>query len=170
MPDLVAFATRWPEIELHVQTASRISDLAHREADVAIRILPVGQSPSEELAGSLAATAYRAIHGTGESWIGWQTRPRSLDGHDAGFADLPVRGYMEDIAVQRAACMAGLGLARLPCFSADPYRPRRSEPEPRGDIWVLVHPDLRRNARLRLFRDHVVEALNGHAPRLSGTA
>jgi DNA-binding transcriptional LysR family regulator len=168
MPDLVTFATRWPEIELHVETTSRISDLAQREADVAIRILPVGQSPSEELAGRKAATAYRAIYGTGEAWIGWRTRPSSLDGHEAAFADLPVRGFMEDISLQRAACMAGLGLARLPCFSADPYLPRRSEPEPGGDIWVLVHPDLRRNPRLRLFRDHVVDALKGHAARLEG--
>lgn len=168
MPDFAAFMQEWPDIQLHVHTTSSIANLSQQEADVAIRIVPVGQSPSAELAGRKAATAYRAIYGTGDAWIGWRSRPRSLGGDEGEFAGLPVRGFMEDIALQRAACAAGLGLARLPCFSAEPLLPRRTDPEPGGDIWVLVHPDLRHNPRLRLFRDTVVEALKRHQPRLAG--
>ena len=171
MPDFVAFSQRWPQIELEVLASSAIRDLAQREADVAIRIVPVGQLPGEDLAGRKAAVAWQAVYGTGEAWIGWRDGPQSLSA--AGEPDpdgLPVRGVMGDLPLQRAACAAGLGLARLPCFYADPHLPRRSEPEPGGDIWVLVHPDLRRNPRLRIFRDAIVAALDQHRTRLSGGA
>lgn len=167
MPDLVAFAQRWPEIELELLGASSLSDLAQREADVAVRIMPTGVSPDEALAGRKAAVAYRAVYGEGDSWIGWTRGPRSLAATSA-FPELPVRGMMGDIALQRAACAAGMGLARLPCFYAEPLLERRTEPEPGGDIWVLVHPDLRKNPRLRIFRDAVVSALQAHQPRLAG--
>jgi DNA-binding transcriptional LysR family regulator len=68
--------------------------------------------------------------------------------------------------LQRAACLAGMGLTMLPCFFAEPLLPRRTEPEPRFDLWVLVHPDLRRSPRLRIFRDSVVDAVKRAAPRL----
>lgn len=170
MPDFVAFARRWPDIQLQVEASSRLSDLAQREADVAIRIMPVGKSPDPNLAGRLAATAYRAVYGTGDGWIDWRGGPGSLTRSSAELGDLTVRGVFRSVPLQRAACLAGLGLARLPCFYADGLLPRRSDPEPGGDIWVLVHPDLRRNPRLRVFRDAIVDALKGHRPRLEGRA
>jgi hypothetical protein len=39
---------------------------------------------------------------------------------------------------------------------------------PGYDIWVLVHPDLRRNPRLKMFRDALVAALQRHRARLEG--
>ena len=49
----------------------------------------------------------------------------------------------------------------LPCFMADGLR-RRSEPHHRADVWVLVHPDLRDNPRVRLFRVAIIQALAAH--------
>ena len=43
-----------------------------------------------------------------------------------------------------------------------------TEPEPGLDIWVLVHPDRRRNPRLRLFRDMVVASFQRQKDRLEG--
>ncbi len=51
--------------------------------------------------------------------------------------------------------------AMLPCFMADGLR-RRSEPHHRADVWVLVHPDLRDNPRVRLFRVAIIQALAAH--------
>ena len=79
-----------------------------------------------------------------------------------------IRGAMLDGEVQKAACAAGMGMAMLPCFFGDPTLPRRSEPEPGLDIWVLVHPDLRRNPRVRLFRDAMIKALKRLRPTLEG--
>ena len=63
-----------------------------------------------------------------------------------------------------------MGLSLLPCHLADATLERRSEPQPAFDLWVLVHPDLRRSPRLRLFRDEVVAALQRLRPRLEGRA
>lgn len=81
-----------------------------------------------------------------------------------------MRGLFLDVMLQLAACKAGLGLAWLPCFLADGELPRLSEPEPAVDIWVIVHPDLRHSARLRVFRDAMVDALKRHQARLRGGA
>jgi DNA-binding transcriptional LysR family regulator len=75
---------------------------------------------------------------------------------------------MNNPDLQRASCAAGMGLTLLPCFFADPTLERRSEPIHGFDVWVLVHPDLRDNPRLRVFRDFIFEALRRHRPRLEG--
>ena len=41
-------------------------------------------------------------------------------------------------------------------------------PYPGYELWVLVHPDLKRNPRLRVFRDSMVGALASYGPRLRG--
>ncbi len=99
------------------------------------------------------------------------------------FPDLPVRFVMPELSLRLEACRRGLGLAILPCLLAGPELPRRSEPEHGYDIWVLVHPDMRHNPRLKLFRDAMVEAIQARAsgppapscdgpspPRCSGSA
>lgn len=169
MPDLIAFVERWPQIDLQIDASYGVADLDRREADVAIRIMPKDKRPSDHLLGRLACPVYSAIYGKGEHWIGW--RGGSTDRawiKETPFPDLPVRGAMRDPHVQRAACAAGLGLTMLPCFFAEPMLERRTEPHPRFDLWVLVHPDLKRNPRLRLFRDEVVAALKRLQPRLAG--
>ncbi len=169
MPDLVAFTRRWPEIDLEIEGSYGLTSLAERRADVAIRFMPHGTAPHEGLTGRLVATAYMAAYGHGDCWIG--QRGGAFDAQwvrESDFPDLPVRGAVLDGEIQRSACAAGMGLAMLPCFLAEPLLPRRSEPKPGLDIWVLVHPDLRRNPRLRVFRDAVVAALRRMRPRLEG--
>ena len=166
MPDLVEFAQRWPQIDLQVDTSYDLADLDRREADVAIRLMPVGKRPAEHLTGRLAGCSSTAVYGHGDHWIGW---PGGRDWiEDTPFPDLPTRAVMGDPSLQRAACAAGLGRTRLPCFYADPHLPRVSEPVPTWDLWVLVHPDLRRSPRLRTFRDTMVAAVKRLAPRLDG--
>jgi len=171
MPDLIAFCERWPQIELHIDGSYGVSSLADRETDVAIRFMPAGKAPQEDLTGRKAGTAWIAAYGFGDCWIG--QRGAKVDAQwvrESDFPDLPIRGSIMGGAMQRAACAGGLGLAMLPCFMAEPLLTRRSEPIPGFDIWVLVHPDLRRNPRLRVFRDAMVEAIKGHRNRLEGRA
>ena len=169
MPDIVAFCKRWPRIDLRIDPGYGLARLDHREADVAIRAMPHGKQPAEELTGRLAATAYMAAYGSGDQWIG-----QSGGGADAAwvrtspFPDLPVRGVLFDAHLQRSACAAGLGRAWLPCFFAEPILTRCSDPVPALDLWVLVHPDLRRSPKLRAFRDAMVDALRRNQPRLTG--
>jgi len=77
-----------------------------------------------------------------------------------------------DIAVQLEAAKAGLGIAYLPCFLADPSAelarvpPGRSHP--RWPCWVLTHPDLRATERVRVFVSFIAEALKAKQDLLTG--
>ena len=44
----------------------------------------------------------------------------------------------------------------------DPLLERYKEPDPAYNLglWVLLHPDLKRTARVLAFRDHMVHAIN----------
>ena len=167
-PALTSFAKRWPEIVLTVHTSTDFADLGAMEADVAIRGLPMDSSTDPSLVGKRAATAYHAAYGIEdvEGWIAsdddpsWPSR--------TPFPDLPVRSVMPEIALRLEACRLGLGMAMLPCFLGDSHLPRRSKPTPFLDIWVLVHPDLRRNERLKLFRDEMIKAISEHSEQLRG--
>jgi DNA-binding transcriptional LysR family regulator len=169
LPELAAFSERHPQIELHVDLGYELADLGRREADVAIRAMPIGKAPHAELTGRKAASASRAIYGSGDQWIGFwgEERDRAWV-KETAFPDLPIRGAFPDPLMQRGAAAAGMGLTLLSCFIADGYLERVTEPEPHFDIWVLVHPDLRRNPRLRVFRDEMVAALKRLEPRLQG--
>ncbi len=58
---------------------------------------------------------------------------------------------------------AGLGVAHLACFGADddPGFVRICPPDPELalGLWLLVHRDLRRSARLRVFLDFLAAEL-----------
>lgn len=170
MSALVAFSERFPEIHLELDTSTSLADLERREADVAIRYVAPGGAPDPDLAGRKAVTSYKAVYGDGEQWIGWfgPEEDRAWIA-ESPFPELPSRGAILDAYVQRQACADGMGLAMLPCFFAEPLLERRTKPRPGRDIWVLVHPDLRRSPRLRTFRDMVVKALKRHRKRLRGT-
>lgn len=171
MQDLADFAATWPQIQLRIEATYEVKDLRRREADVAIRVMPHGESPSGELVGRKAGTIYAATYGQTDTWIGWWGDERDRAFMKATpFADRPTTVILPDARLQLAACVAGMGLAGLACFMGDPVLERHTEPRPSHDLWVLVHPDLRRSPRLRLFRDAMVEAIERHRPRLEGTS
>ena len=170
MPDIALFLKRWPQIELHIEATYEMADLKKQEADVAIRAMPVGKVPHGDLVGRKAATVYTAVYGQEQQWIGWSDGEQEQKWNfKSPFPDLPVIGSMSNIHLQLAACRAGIGLSILPCFMADPYMKRLTKPKPSTDIWVLVHPDLRKNPRLRLFRDEMVDALSRQRNWLKGS-
>jgi DNA-binding transcriptional LysR family regulator len=167
--DFVAFCARWPQIELEVSSAYNLESLSQQQADVAIRFMPHGVSPDSQLHGRKVASAHMAVYGHGDCWIG--QRGEAFDRSWAELTpwpDLPIKGAAVDGELQRRFCAAGMGMAFLLCFVADGHIERRTDPQPGLDIWVLVHPDLRRNPRLRLFRDMVVGALLRQQDRLEG--
>jgi DNA-binding transcriptional LysR family regulator len=74
-------------------------------------------------------------------------------------------------AGQLAAARAGLGLACLPRYLADPHADlaRLDAPKtpPRREIWLGVHKDARWTPRIRAVLDHLAAALAAAAPALA---
>ena len=160
-PALAAFSQEWPTIKLRVQATYDLADLGAREADVALRLLSIGQRPEGELVGFNVAPLYAAVYGTTDRWIGWESIESMTA--ETPFADFPVVGEFNNVFLQRSLCVQGLGLAVLPCFMAPPELKPRTPPRHMANVWVLVHPDQRGNRRIQLFREAMVRALRAHA-------
>ena len=169
MPDLVEFGNQWPQIRLQIDISYELARLDRREADVALRFMSPGSLPKGDLIGRRVASVYRAVYGQGDAWIGWgkpEDDARWIK--TSPYPDLPSVGALNDATLQRAACFAGMGLTFLPCFFAEPLLQRRSPPVHGFDIWLLIHPDLKRSPKIGVFRDTIVAALKTHKARLEG--
>ena len=185
-PALAAFRVRYPEIVPELVVANAFLSLAHRDADVAIR--PAASAP-EELVGRRTATIATAIYGTRklapDGTAAWRPEDHVWIGFDASLSHLaaarwlaanvpgPRIGYRADtLLAARAAARAGVGLALLPCFLADPepalVRVRPPDPALATGLWLLTHPELRRVPRVRVFLDHMAEALASLKDELGG--
>lgn len=182
MPILADFTVRYPEIRIELILAEAALNLSRRDADVAIR---ASRDPSETLVGRRLAAVAWGIYGRAdrdyadlarEAWVSPDSTvaggsiARFVGGQ--GVAER-VRLRINTVTGLEAAIAAGLGIGPLPCFSADanPALRRLSGPHPElgVDLWVLTHPDLRHAARVRVFMEHVAEAILPMRPRFEGS-
>ncbi|MEL6571813.1 MAG: LysR family transcriptional regulator [Pseudomonadota bacterium] len=169
---LADFSKAYPDIEIEVIATNRISDLNRQEADVSIRAAfkidedLVGRRLADYVVAAFAAPDYLERHpnlaetgGVGAHWIGW--------GNDSNWiaaTPLPYarpRHSLPDIFMQTAAAEKGLGMAWVPAFLGDTVsglvRVPRVPVEPSRSLWVLLHGDLRRTAKVRAVVDFVAE-------------
>ena len=182
-PMLVEFRERQPRIQVDLQLGDRFFDLDRREADVAIR---PGPQPPENAVGRRVAS------------VGWTVYGPGGPGNPASARSCPGSGYGEDLArlaavqwrrergggdepiltVNTVPGMADLlrttqFRGMLPCFVGDPdpglQRLQEPIPEAASALWLLVHADLRRAARVRLFTDHAWASLRDLAPLFEGS-
>lgn len=173
MPMFASFTRQRPQIELHLIVSNIDVSLSQREADVAIRLT---NTPTDTLIGKRIVTVASCIYGSpaylqqlrkqgGEPrWIGveccgfhktWTKQSSRVHSHNF---------YSDDTQLTHAAIREGMGVSILPCFmgDADPLLERYAEPDPAYNLglWILLHPDLKRTARVLAFRDHMVQAMN----------
>lgn len=186
---LAPFCEQHPDIDLSINTDSRPFDLAKREADLAVRALVRGGRPPEYLLGkklvpvTIASYVARAhadrldperAHAA-PRWLSFAQRPQfELLVAGTSYPDLPVWGGLSSLELMVHAAREGLGLVMLPTYVGDPQPglQRLQKPDLRhlADLWVLCHPDLRDNVRIRAIRTQVAEALQRHAPLFRGDA
>lgn len=185
-PCFATFRRSFPDIVLEVVVTNAFLTLTKRDADIAIR--PAASAP-ETLVGRRVATIATAIYGAVQAmpesglgdpaahdWVG----PDDSLAH-LGFAKWLRTAVPPERIVYRsnsllglvAAVRAGLGLAALPCFLADPdpavCRVAPVLPEMATGLWLLTHPDLRKVARVRAFLDEMAEDLGRLRPAFEGT-
>ncbi|MDN0087090.1 LysR family transcriptional regulator [Yersinia nurmii] len=169
LPALKLLRQQHPNISYSVATSINITNMAHHDADLAIR----GNRPeNDELIVKRLATINMGLYASHE-YIALRGVPQlgeHFRGHDLLLfpqQDVPrhwqsLCGEMlvqPNVVLQsnsqillRSATQKGLGIALLSCFLADNDEdlvriwPERQEPV---DIWLVLHPDVQRAARVR---------------------
>ncbi|QKH37424.1 LysR family transcriptional regulator [Achromobacter pestifer] len=166
-----------PDIRVVLSTAIQLSNLTRREADLAIRnIRPdnpdlIHRHLARKEVGLYASRAYLEAHGeprlgtafAGHTLVTYQQTV--LPGWSDTFCGEPTGNGRIGVELNSGlmiveAVAAGLGIGQVPTHMAPLYPdlvriwPARSEPY---DLWLVMHGDLNRTARVRAVADAIVE-------------
>lgn len=166
-PLLQRFLAEHPEIEIEADVSNRAVDLTRREADLALRATT---RPPETMVGRQVAEMRYALYAapsllrgrkgapvlTELPWIGFDERIGFFAIAQWLAAALPgmrPRLRADSLPALLKAAVAGIGAVALPIFAAaqEPKLVRISATieGPVMGLWLLHHPDVRGNARLR---------------------
>jgi len=185
MPMFASFSQQHPRVELHIIVSNTDASLSQREADIAIRLT---NTPTETLIGKKLVTVASTIYGSRTyiqqlrknndkpKWIGVECCGFHKSWTKVASGDQQHNFISDDTLLTLSAIREGLGVSYLPCFmgDADPDLERYCDPDPAHDLglWVLLHPDLKRTARVLAFREHMSNTVNeqsnlfeGHCPQ-----
>lgn len=181
MPMFTRFSRRYPEVSLYIMVSNNDASLSQREADVAIRLT---NTPPDTLIGKRIVTVASTIYGSqqylGElcekgaqaQWLGVECCGFHKAWTKQACGNRSHNFYVDDTLLTQSALREGMGLSILPCFmgDADPALARYCDPDPGWNLglWILVHPDLRRTARVLAFRDHMMEAIQAQRDLFAG--
>ncbi len=183
-PYLADFTAQHPDIELEILTAFRPLDLMRREADVAIR---ASDDPPQTLVGRRMFDFNLAVYASRElaanvpdtpdpamlNWIGLHDVDNNNRVVRKRFPTANICHWVDGLFMQNALVREGIGVAALPCYWADKdpdlvrIYPQQYAPNGLG-FWVLIHPDMRRTARVRAFVDFVTDVLKSHQSDFEG--
>jgi DNA-binding transcriptional LysR family regulator len=196
-PIVASFRAKHPGVSVAVDMRSAFADLARQQADVAVRVstrAPEGDLVAKHVAklavAFYASRAYLARQGRpervedlrdhaivrGDAGLPSMPGERTLDGHSSAER---VAFRSQSFIARLAAIRDGVGLGVLGCFMGDRepslVRLPFAVSDPNVNVWLLVHVDLRQNARVRAFSEHTYAALvarrplfEGHAPQPGG--
>jgi DNA-binding transcriptional LysR family regulator len=181
VPALATLTEAHPQLQLDVIADPRPLNIARRLADIAVRL--ARPSDADLVCRKLgdfglvlyASHAYLADHGAPE-------RSRGLAGHTSvsylgapswfsqALAGARVVLFSNSPFVQMRAIAAGIGIGMLPCFLGDDHpelqRLWSTEPPELHPVWMIIHRDLRRVARIRLVANAIAEAFERNRPAL----
>lgn len=177
MPYVSTFMEKYPEIQVKVNDSFEVFDLSRREADVAIRFT---NNPPEHLIGRKIGTLHQAAYATrtylkshdphdpnsDAKWIGWGSpdeRPSWIE-KSSPFPHLGSIGHFNNVFLQVRAMKSHMGIGFIPCMlaSGEEDLVQLCDPKPYYDVWLLSHRDLRAAARMRAFRQFIID----HIPKL----
>lgn len=184
-PLLQRFLSAHPGVEIEADVSNRAVDLTRREADLAVRATA---RPPESMVGRQVAELRYAVYAarpllprragqpelSALPWVGFDERI-AYTGIAQWFARaLPgVRPRLkaDSLPAMLKAAAAGLGAVVLPMFAAaqEPGLLRITPPiegQSMG-LWLLHHPDVRGNARVRLLMQFLADALPAEVDRLA---
>ncbi|THF56527.1 LysR family transcriptional regulator [Pseudothauera rhizosphaerae] len=179
LPDLYA---RYPELCVDLVASNDNLNVARREADIAIRL--ARPASGDFLIRKLADVGF-ALYGAARGDL--QARAGDWVAYNEDLAHTPEMRHLQSMLGTgriRLRSNSAHGLARavadgtgqglLPCFLADPDPglARLSGPDPvlSRELWMLIHPDARSQARVAAAADWLAERFGREAGRFAGKA
>ncbi|MBY3038969.1 LysR family transcriptional regulator [Rhizobium laguerreae] len=174
---LAAFRVRYPDIVVELAVGNLPVDLVRHDVDAAIRPMA---GPSETLIGRrVSAVAFAIYAAQGAETRPWLVPDDTLAGTVAGrwvrahVDPSEIAARADSLLTLRDLAIAGAGRTILPCYLGDvvPERlVRLGEPLPdaMSELWLLMHADLSRTARVRAFNTFMAGALAGERDLLEG--
>ncbi|MEP2782764.1 MAG: LysR family transcriptional regulator [Pseudoruegeria sp.] len=183
-PMFAEFATQYPEIELQISITNRMEDINRLETDVSIRI---AKQVSEDVVcrkvmdvgyGVYASEDYlrrnfenRGPNGEGLTWIGWgeiAENPEWL--RNSPFPKARIYHAIKGVVMQTRMARQGIGMIFMPTliehYGPELRRVPGVELNSERSLYILLHSDLRRTKRVRVFVDFMVEKLRAERERL----
>jgi DNA-binding transcriptional LysR family regulator len=183
-PYVWKFLDRHPGIEFAVICTDAKLNLSRREADLAIRFT---ERPPETLVGRRLAKVAFAVYGRNEktdggknpfdvkacNWIGWHDEFYNRMLITNSFPQARIKHRVDSTAAMQSMVRHGLGIAILPCYTADPDPGlRRILPdlltEGTPDLWILHHTDLRGVSRVSLFAEFIADVITADRDLFEG--
>lgn len=169
-PRLVPLLGLHPEIQVDLCGDPLTVDLNRREADLALRMIkPGGGGLIARRIGAVgyglyAARSYlRKVKARDWAYIGYNESFGHIDLHHwlrAQAKGRPLAFTTNDMTSLYQAARAGMGITVLPHYlgSSDPLLRRVPSETPAADreMWLVVHPDLRRAPRIRAVMDYLI--------------
>lgn len=189
VPRMHILKTRHPQLTVEIRTGLSLSDLQRRESDIALRM---GGPGSDDLIGrQLGYVSFglyanqRYVHDFGMPMHLDELRDHCVIESCASSADLiqnrllqeTTRGaeptlICESTIAQIAAVQAGLGIGALPNYAGgvvdELCRVLPESFEPRIELWLLTHQELRNTARIRAVMDFVREEVEASQSDVRG--
>jgi|GEM_PF-575980 len=171
----------YPELTLQFEFSDGFYDLGRRDADVAIRAC--AQPPGDSV-GRRVATIGWAVYGPagarledakGSRWVGYSETLGHLPALRwfETWAQAPTPAMrVSSVPAMHQMLLSAPRFGLLPCFVGDQDdRIHRISPPLEGaesSLWVLVHPDLRHTARVRVVADAFFAYLRTRRGALEG--
>lgn len=166
---LPQFTDRFPGINLELMSSSSLADLGSRQADIALRLTPkppdylVGREILPLRHGVYASTKYLKKKRNTDKLVLWEhdrSMPEWVRDHFPG-GRVVVR--TTEVMSMMDAVKNHMGLARMPCYIADPESSLRridvALTPSKWSVWVLSHVDLKSTARVRVCREFLIETI-----------
>ncbi len=183
LPALATLLEKHPQLQVDLLISLRTLDIARRQADIAVRIpRPTDSNLVCRKLGEFGVTAYAsrrylAAHGRprrgaglrGHSLINFPITPAELGipFHGESLEGTRVAMHATGGFAQMKAVAEGIGICELACCVADDHpeleRLWSAERPTMRPVWLVVHQDLRRAAKIRLVSNAIAEAFERDA-------
>lgn len=186
-PVLADFSALYPEIDIELQLSFSVDSIEKLETDISVRTVAevdedvVGRKLFPASIGIFAARDYldrmlpkAGPKGQGLQWIGYGPMTQLLERvRTSPYPEARIRHSIPDPEMHMHLARAGAGMAILPGWAADVFPELQRVPGTTLDesrsIWVLLHSDLRRVRRVRVFVDYLCAALLERRAAFIGT-